>query len=312
MQEFPCPLLIFSRQNANTGKMQTMSMTIPACFGVSVLLVLTSATSAQTPPPVFEVASVKPSGDKDFRNGRFEFLPGGKLVIRNIPLLMIVATAYNVPFQSPQLTGSAEWQKVALTLYDIEAVAEKGALAPDLTAKDRENRMKLMLQPLLEDRFKMKIRREQRDQPIYALVVAPGGPKLPKSKKQEKDCDEPPAGSATPSGCHILGGGQGRGLHGEAVTIADIVLFVQNWTDRPMIDKTGLTDLYTINTEGWTPMRQAPPRPDGPPQGGDAGLNDPDRQTLPGIFKELGLRMESQRAAVDMFFVEHIEPPVAN
>jgi len=40
--------------------------------------------------------------------------------------------------------------------------------------------------------------------------------------------------------------GQGRGIHGDAVDIADVVLFVQNWTDRPVVDKTGLTELYSI------------------------------------------------------------------
>jgi len=59
-------------------------------------------------------------------------------------------------------------------------------------------------------------------------------------------------------------------------------------------------------------MRQRPPGPEGTPQGGDAGLNDPDRQTLPAVFKQLGLRMESQRAVVDMFVVEHVERPIAN
>jgi uncharacterized protein (TIGR03435 family) len=94
---------------------------------------------------------------------------------------------------------------------------------------------------------------------------------------------------------------------------ADVALFVQNWTDRPVIDKTGLTDLYDIQTEGWAPMLPRPPRPDGaPPTGGDAGLDDPDRQTLAQVFGQLGLRMESQRAVIDMFVVEHLEKPSEN
>ena len=128
---------------------------------------------------------------------------------------------------------------------------------------------------------------------------------------REAECANGPTGFVT--GCHSIMGGIGRGIHGEAIDIADVALFVQNWTDRPVIDKTGLTDLYDIQTEGWAPMLPRPPRPDGaPPTGGDAGLDDPDRQTLGQVFGQLGLKMESQRAVVDMFVVEHIEKPAEN
>ena len=48
------------------------------------------------------------------------------------------------------------------------------------------------------------------------------------------------------------------------------------------------------------------------PTGGDAGIYDLDRQTLFDVFKQLGLKMDSQRGVVDMYFVEHIEPATAN
>jgi uncharacterized protein (TIGR03435 family) len=167
-----------------------------------------------------------------------------------------------------------------------------------------------MLQSLLQERFKLNMRGEPKEQPVYAVVVAKGGPKLQKSKMQKKDCTQGP--SRLQMGCHSIRGGQGRGIHGDAVDIADVVLFVQNWTDRPVVDKTGLTELYSIQTDGWTPMRQKPLGPEGTPHGGDAGLNDPDRQTLPAVFRQLDLRMESQRAVVDMFVVEHVDRPIAN
>src|ERR1700680_4648235 len=78
--------------------------------------------------PIFEVASVKPNNSTDFRNMQLpQFLPGGKLVIRNVPLQMIVAAAYNLPFQSTRLTGGPEWERASGEKYDIEATAEKGA-----------------------------------------------------------------------------------------------------------------------------------------------------------------------------------------
>jgi uncharacterized protein (TIGR03435 family) len=89
-------------------------------------------------------------------------------------------------------------------------------------------------------------------------------------------------------------------------------LFVQNWSDRPVIDQTGLTNLYNIQTEGWAPMRMRPPNADGSIPKGDAGIDDADRQTLADVFRQLGIVMESRRVPVDMFFVEHVEAPQGN
>ena len=63
---------------------------------------------------------------------------------------------------------------------------------------------------------------------------------------------------------------------------ADVTFFVQNWSDQPVVDKTSLTDLYNIQTDGWAPdaAKTAEPGLDNLPQGGDAGLADPDRFKL--------------------------------
>ena len=44
-------------------------------------------------------------------------------------------------------------------------------------------------------------------------------------------------------------GGQGRGLHGRAVDMSDLARFVENWTDRPLVDKAGLKGLFRIETK---------------------------------------------------------------
>src|SRR5215510_8498169 len=134
---------------------------------------------------------------------------------------------------------------------------------------------------------------------VCVLVGQKGGPKLQKSKIQhDEDCVE---GGAIGVSCHSLSGGQGRSLHGEAVEISDIARFVENWTDRPVLDKTGLQGLFRVDTEGWTPLI---PRQPGSDQGED--LSDPTRPTLYSLFAKLGLRLESQRATVDVFTIEDI------
>jgi len=168
--------------------------------------------------------------------------------------------------------------------------------------------MRLMMQALLAERFQLAIRRESKEQPVYALVV-PKRAKLQTATREEKDCvaDASEPGNNPP--CHIFNGGQGRGLHGEAVDMADLVLFVSNWTDRPVIDKTGLKGLFNIQTDGWTPLL---PR-QGPNEGDEAkALADPSRPTLFSIFDQLGLKLESQRAPVEMFVIERAEKPSEN
>jgi uncharacterized protein (TIGR03435 family) len=282
---------------------------------VAVVGGIVGVVAAQTPAsPAFDAVSVKPNITTDGRGLQLQFLPGGRLVIRNVPLGLIVAAAYNLPIQSPRITGGPEWARAASERYDIEARAADGAIPPGLSSVAREDIMRRMLQSLLADRFKMQIRRNPTEQPVYVLVVAKGGPKLQKSKTQEKDCGDSSVASGV-QGCHNLNGGQGRGLHGEAVSIEDVALFVQNWTDLPVLDKTGLTGLYNIQTDGWAPMRPQTPPPDGSdatPQRGDAGLNNPVRQTLSDVMNQLGLRMVSQRAVVDLFVIDHVEHPTEN
>ena len=188
-------------------------------------------------------------------------------------------------------------------------VATNIALITGLMTEARLLTMRLMLQALLEDRFELTVRREPKEQPVYALVVGKGGPKLEKSKFQEQACgDTGPKWLSNPA-CHFLDGGQDRGLHGASVTIAQIVEFVQNFTDRPLFDKTGLTGFYEIQTEGWAPMRV---NSDGAPQSGDPSANNSDRPTLFNVFEKLGLHLESQRAVIDMFVIDHLEKPSEN
>jgi uncharacterized protein (TIGR03435 family) len=162
-----------------------------------------------------------------------------------------------------------------------------------------------MLQALLAERFKLTIRRDIKEQPVYVLTVAKNGPKLQKSKLEEKDCEDPA------NQCHFGGAGQGRGIHVKAFNMAELAVSVSNFTDRPLIDRTGLTALYDIDTDGWVPMRQRPVRPDGP-TAEDIAMADPTRPTLNMIFDKLGLKMESSKAPVELFAIDHVEKPTGN
>ena len=261
------------------------------------------AQSASDKPVAFEVASVKLNKSEERRMG-FRILPGGHFTATNLPLYALIANAYRVPFQSSRLSGGPEW--IRSERYDIDARAEKTSIPPGATATDREALVMRMLQTLLADRFKLVMRRETKEIPVYALVVGRNGHKLQKSSIEEKDCVEEPADKSIP--CHVFNGGQGRGLHGDAVNMADLVLFVENWSDRPMIDKTGLHGLYNIQTNGWVPM--LPRQGVSGPEGDD--LSDPIRPTLFMIMDRLGLKLEPQKAPVDRWIIEGVERPSGN
>jgi len=86
----------------------------------------------------------------------------------------------------------------------------------------------------------------------------------------------------------------------------DLVLFVENWTDKPVVNKTSLKGLYKIETDGWLPMRL------GQTVGPNEGLAEADRPTLFKIFEQLGLKLEPRNAPIEMFRIESIERPSEN
>src|SRR4051812_41103780 len=151
----------------------------------------------------FEVASVKPhkAGEQIF--GFPRFMPGGRFTSSGVPLVIVIAVAYNLPFQGTQLSGGPDWIRSMENAYDIEAKADADVLK-NLASEDRAHKLRLMLQTLLAERFRLTIRREVKEQPVYTLTVGKNGPKLQKSKLEEKDCEDPS------NQCHFGGAGQGR------------------------------------------------------------------------------------------------------
>ena len=150
-----------------------------AAIGSSLTLAAI-AVFAQAPSekkPSFEVASVKPStsGTNFVRIGGG--VGNGRFNAENLTLKMLITNAYRV--REFQVLGGPNW--ITSDRWNVEAKAEEGSIPPpppgppDPTAMTP---MPLMLQSLLEDRFRLKIHRESREQPIYTLVVGKDGAKL--------------------------------------------------------------------------------------------------------------------------------------
>jgi uncharacterized protein (TIGR03435 family) len=271
---------------------------------------------AQSPQtlPAFEVVSVKPYKSINPRKGGDlrdpAFLPGGRFTSR-APLIMVIAAAYDVPFFGPaaRLSGGPAWINSLDVVYDIEATSAKDAAPDALSGSVQADMGRKMLQTLLADRFKLVVRRETKETPVYVLTVGKDGPKLPKADIQEKDCPEAPPATASADGnkvCHRFDGGRGRGLRARAVDMSDLVNFVRGWIDRPLINETGLKGLYHIETGPWLPMELDSSR---------KSVDGADVASLPTIFtvfERLGLKMVAQKRNVDRYVIDHVEKPAEN
>jgi len=230
----------------------------------------THAQSQSTTPLAFEVASIKLSKNTDPRSIRMQLQLGGRFSTTAIPLRWLISEAYGIPIQSPRISTTVEFDAAMPTMapaqFDIEAVAPQGAIPAGATDAVRTQIIHRMLQSLLADRFKLVVRRETKEPPVYAILIGKNGPKLKKSDLQEKDCADR-IGKPDVIPCHEFNGGRGRGIHTDAANMIDLAQFVENWAGRPVVDKTGLMGLFNIQTTGWRPQETIPiqPRPDGQP-----------------------------------------------
>jgi uncharacterized protein (TIGR03435 family) len=88
----------------------------------------------------------------------------------------------------------------------------------------------------------------------------------------------------------------------------DVVHYIENWTDLPVVNRTALSGLFTVNTGGWAPMRLPPPPPNTTPAGNPfAGL-----PTIFTVLGKLGLELSRQEEILPVYTVEHIERPALN
>jgi uncharacterized protein (TIGR03435 family) len=211
----------------------------------------------------------------------------------------LLSYAYDVPLNpSPRLSGVPPWRET----YDIEAEASAGLIPADLPESEKRRRMQAMIRVLLADRFKLVMRVEQKIMPVYALTVASGGPTLQKSAVAEKDCV---FDTADPGSCHNFVVGRGHPLSGAAISMDDLARYIENWTDLPVVNRTAVSGLFAVDTEGWVPMRLPPPPPGGPASGFE------DLPTIFTVLGKLGLQLRRQEDMVPVYTVESIQRPSA-
>jgi uncharacterized protein (TIGR03435 family) len=239
---------------------------------IAALILCVSAAWAQ---PAFETASIRPhEGPLTTISGFSESGPRVRLV--GYTVFGLVMEAYGLKRYEVSLPP-----KVDDTFYDIVAKAEGDA--PRTRAEFRA-----MLRTLLAERLQLRVHREQREMPVYALVVGKSGAKLKKSA---------PAAEA-----HFLGSVNGRNqvVTANHMTIKDLAQELGNFfgVDRPVLDRTGLEGEYDVKFEA-TPAWQ---------RDSDVG----DLSVFTAVQEQLGLKLEPAKAPVEVLVVDHVEKPSAN
>ena len=266
---------------------------------VTLLLALPAVAQSQA----FATITIKPARSTDPRRARVQVLPNGDLIASAMPVIRLLSDAYDVPVNaSPRLSPLPDW--TLSEKYDIEAKAPANAIPPGLPDSEVRSRNRQMLRGLLADRFGLVMRVENKTMSVYALIVASGGPKLQKSAIAAKDCTF----DTVPEGCHNFVGGLGHPLIAKAIDMDDVVHYIGNWTDLPVVNRTALSGLFTVNTEGWVPMRLPPPPP-GANTDVDPFVGLP---TIYTVLGKLGLELKRQEEMLPVYTVERIERPVAN
>lgn len=260
------------------------------------------ASSTPSEGPAFATISITPSRSTDPRNERMRVLPNGDLTAQAVSLASLLSFAYDVPANpSPRLSGLPGW---SLERYDIEAKAAPGAFPSGVSSIEALHQAQQMMRELLAKRFALDFDVEEKKMPVYALSVASGGPKLQQSPVAQEPC----VFDTDPAGCHTFVIGFGHPLRARAVDMDDLAHYIENWTDLPVINRTGLRKLFTLNTGGWRPMRLPPPPPGATP-------NPSVFATLPTVFTvlaDLGLTLDKKDATVPVYTIERIEQPANN
>ena len=264
-----------------------------------ILISLLAALPALGQSQAFATVTIKPARSPDPRNARIQLTPDGALIARGVSVIRLLSYAYDVPVNpSPRLSALPDW--TLREKYDIEAKGPANG-SPNPGDSSARARIQAIIRGVLADRFKLVMQVEHKTMSVYALTVATGGPKLQKSVLSEKDC----ARNTGPQVCHSFDPGLGHPLNAKAIDMDDVAHYIENWTDLPVVNRTALSGLFTLNTEGWVPMRLPPPPPNATAAANPfAGL-----PTIFTVLKKLGLELKRQQATLPVYTVERLERP---
>jgi uncharacterized protein (TIGR03435 family) len=309
------------------GRVGAFSLAM-ACAGAVLLVIVMSpltivAAPQAEPRPAFEVASVKSIDPatltRDHQGHQFDaaryvdrtdllqfivqaYVPGGTCTVK-------AALGEDCPLIAGALPAWVKKDK-----FEIQGKLPDGSsnFTPAQIRQGKMTPVNLMLQGLLEDRFHLKVHRETRDLPVFALAVGKSGLKLKRT---------PPGGEQIKTAAGILverhglegmlsvpsqSGSPRYRLHFQASSMQEVANSLAPYFDRPVLDRTGLQGDYDFDVI-YDEDQDAP-------NVGGVPFN-PYKATAPALsiaLEEIGLKLESTKAAVEVLVVDHVEKPAEN
>jgi uncharacterized protein (TIGR03435 family) len=301
------------------GTALVASIAIPVAIGIVTSPRLAAQIVAPAADaPRFEVVSLKPSEPGASTVGRG--IPG-RYTSQNMTVSRMIRMAYAI--HETQIVGGPDWVRSAG--YTIDAT----------TGGTPNNQMFVMMQTLLRDRFKLTFHSAKRDLPIYALVVQRSDGRLGPGLKRIPDDECPPPGSprrssqppaapagpppspfdpnaVAPCGSTIFGPGRllahGVPINMLAQSLANLPAITS--FNRPVTNLTNLEGVYDFDFRWTNDFGRGGP----PPAGGPAAASHPGDE--PALFtalqEQLGLKLNSQRATLDVLVIDSIERPTEN
>ena len=222
---------------------------------------------AAQPPLEFEVATIKPAPPGP-GNTTMKFEPGGRFRATGAPLNALIQLAYGV--KDFQVSGLPKWaDSESYESYDVVAQPAAGVTL-------NRDQLKVAIQALLADRFKLKFHRETTDLPLYLLVVEKKGPKLTKNI----DAAGPEA---------TIGSGQ---LKGSKIPMSILADLLAQLLDRTVRDDTGIVGDFDV-TLNWGPDMDGP-------------------SIFTALREQLGLKLNAQKGPVEILIIDSAARPSGN
>jgi uncharacterized protein (TIGR03435 family) len=268
-----------------------------------VLAVAAASLTAQSPArPAFDAVSIKPTAPSSgFAAVR---AVADRLVAEEATLRALIQFAYQTAdgrrFLNSQIFDAPRW--VESDRFSVQAKA--GAVGGAAT----ERQIRRMTQVMLEDRFQLTTHREQRELPVYDLVVSKGGSKLTRAPDQTPttvegnpialDPTAPPRGRFQQFGRPSPSGAITLTITGTAVTMTAFVGVLQQYVDRPLVNSSGAAGLYDVRLEFALPQSQSATTDDAP------GVS-----IFTAVQEQLGLKLDTVKKRVEVLVVDHAEHP---
>lgn len=286
------------------SRKRLLSTATALAVAATVVLGALEALHAQTQAdgPRFETASITLNASGDSRGGCCRIQTGGQVTATNVTLRQLIQSAYQRHiFDNREISGGPSW--IDTVRFDVVAKAPRD---PVFDADGSAPELWSMLRTLLGDQFKLKIRTESIERPIYTLVMANSDGALgPRIRRSNADCGavmasmikgDPP----TKPTCAIASY-PGR-LVVSALPMSAVASLLSESVDRVVINRTGLKGRFDIELEAVEIRPQGPFGPSYRP-------SDTKQSIFASVAEQLGLELKATTGPVESLVVDHAEQP---